>query len=184
MAQESELEKEMRDYYREQGQTHGIEHLDRTLKIGDYIAEKEGGDQEIVRWGCMLHQLHDPEKAEKLLKEHGFGAEKIERILHCVRCSDIDKVDKAETIEAKTVYDADKLQVVGPFGLIREIACDTGERGKRFREALQDSRRIEEKCYSTLQTETGRKIGEIHHEMMEELWEKFDAMDEAWFDHE
>jgi uncharacterized protein len=168
-----------REHYKAQDQTHGIEHLERTLKLAEHIAEKEDADKEIVRFGAMLHQIHDAEEVKEFLEKIEVKQEKAEKIVHCVYCSDIENIEEAETIEAKVVYDADKLQVVGAFGIIREIACDTGERGKTFREAVQHTREIEPKCFETIQTETGKKIAESHHDLLEEFWQKFDEMDKA-----
>lgn len=174
-----EIKEYAREHYEAQDQTHGIEHLERTLKLAEHIAEKEDADKEIVRLGAMLHQIHDAEEVREFLEKIEVEKEKVEKIVHCVSCSNIENIGEAETIEAKVVYDADKLQVVGAFGVIREIACDTGERGKTFREAVQHTREIEEKCFETIQTETGKDIAEKHHNLLEEFWQKFGEMDKA-----
>lgn len=168
-------------HYRELDQTHGIEHLERTLELAKYLAEKEGADPDITELGAMLHQIHDSEEVRVFLEKLELEDKLIDAVVHCVYCSDMDNIDEVETLEAKVVYDADKLQVVGPFGVIREMACDTGARGKSFREALEHTREIEEKCFETLQTDTGRKIGREHHEQLETFWEKLDEMDRAEF---
>lgn len=174
---EERIKESARKFYEEKGQTHGIEHLERSIEIAEFLAEEEDADKEIVRLGAILHQLHDAEEARSLLEDSGLDEEILERVVDCVKFSDIEKVTEAESIESKVVYDADKLQVVGPFGLVREIACESGERGIIFREALENSRSIEEKCFETLQTDTGQRIGRRHHEIMKEFWEKFDEMD-------
>lgn len=143
------IERFARDYYKSQDQTHGVEHLERTLKLAEHIAEKEDADKEIVRLGAMLHQIHDADKVNQFLEKIEVKEETAEKIVHCIYCSDIENIEEAETVEAKVVYDADKLQVVGAFGVIREIACDTGEREKTFREAVQHTREIEQKCFET-----------------------------------
>lgn len=174
-----EIKEYAREHYEAQDQTHGIEHLERTLKLAEHIAEKEDADKEIVRLGAMLHQIHDADEVKEFLEKTEVEQEKVEKIVHCVYCSDIENIEEAETIEAKVVYDADKLQVVGAFGIIREIACDTGERGKTFREAVKHTREIEQKCFETIQTETGEEIAESHHSPLDEFWQKFDEMDKA-----
>ncbi|MFB6145393.1 MAG: HD domain-containing protein, partial [Candidatus Nanohaloarchaea archaeon] len=171
-----DIEEFARSHYEKQDQTHGIEHLERTVKLAEKIAEKEVADKEIVILGAQLHQLHDAEKVESFLQTLELEESNVEQVTECVRYSDIDNVDSTASIEAKVVYDADKLQVVGPFGVIREIACDTGERGKSFREALEHTRRIEKECFETLQTETGKEIGRDHHELLEDFWNKLEEM--------
>lgn len=175
------IESYAKDHYESLDQTHGIEHLKRTLKLAEYIAGKEGADKEIVRFGAMLHQIHDAEEVQEFLEKIKVDQKETEKIVRCVYCSDIENIEDAESVEAKVVYDADKLQVVGPFGLVREIACDTGERGKSFREAVQHTREIEQRCFETIQTETGKKLAQTHRRMLEEFWQKFDEMDNADF---
>lgn len=171
------IEEFARSNYKEQGQTHGIEHLERTVKLTEHIAIEENADKEIAVSGAQLHQLQDAEKVENFLEKLDIDAETVSKITECVHYSDIDNIDSSASLEAKVVYDADKLQVVGPFGLIREIACDTGERGKSFREALKHFRKIEEDCFETLQTDTGKEIGMDHHSVLDDFWNKFDSMD-------
>ena len=178
---EQRIEEYAKAHYEDQDQTHGIEHLERTLKLAEHIAEIEDADKEIVRLGAILHQIHDSGQVKDFLEDLEIKSDTVEQIVHCVYCSDIENIDEAESLEAKVVYDADKLQVVGAFGVIREIACDIGERGKLFREAVQHSREIEQDCFETIQTETGRKIAEIHHDLLDEFWRKFDKMDKADF---
>jgi uncharacterized protein len=170
------------DFYNNQGQTHGREHLERTLALSKYLADKEDADEVIIRLGAILHQLHDVNEAKKVIEGKDLDEDTVEKVLECVKYSDIEKINESASLEAKVVYDADKLQVVGPFGLIREIACETGERGNSFREGLENSMSIEEKCFESLQTDTGQQLGEKHHRIMEEFWEKFDEMDEAAFE--
>lgn len=172
------------EHYRILDDTHGLEHLERTLELAEYLAEKEGADKEIVKIGAMLHQIHDSGKVSKFLVDLGVEKELIGKIVHCVYCSDLENVEDAETIEAKVVYDADKLQVVGPFGIIREIACDVSARDKGFREAIEHTREIEEKCFETLQTETGKEIGRKHRRKLETFWDLFEEMDNANFNSE
>lgn len=171
------VEESVKDFYSAQGQTHGIEHLERTVELAVFLGKKEEADIEVVRLGALLHQLHDQKKAEDILEKTDLEESVIQRIVKCVKYSDLENVENADSVESKVVYDADKLQVIGPFGLIREIACETGERGNNFKEALENSRKIEEKCLETLQTDTGKKIGQKHHEIIDEFWKLFDKMD-------
>jgi hypothetical protein len=89
-------------------------------------------------------------------------------------------IHKAKTIEAKVVYDADKLQVVGPFGIIREICCDmVRPRSMKFREALNHTRMIEQKCFKTLQTKTARKLAKYPHAYVVKFWKILDKWDKV-----
>ena len=163
-------------------QTHGIEHLKRTVKFACYLAKKENADQLVVRLGAVLHQLHDPEKVERFLKQIEVEENLIKQIIHCVYCSDRNNIHEAKTIEAKVVYDADKLQVIGPFGIMREISyCKAPPRNWSFRESLEYSRAAEEKYFKTLQTKTARKMAKQSHEYLSRFWRILDKWDKADF---
>ncbi len=43
--------------------THGPEHAVRTVRLAQYIAREEGGDETICRLGALLHQYHPREAA-------------------------------------------------------------------------------------------------------------------------
>lgn len=170
------------DYYKTLDATHGIEHLERTLKLAAYLAEKEEADKLIVKYGAMLHQFHDADTVEKFLNRIKVDKGLAGKVAHCVRCSDMRNARKAKTIEAKVVYDADKLQVVGPFGIMREISCDMApQRGMGFREALEHTRAIERKCFETLQTRTAKRMAEQPHNYVVRFWEILDMWDKAKF---
>ena len=106
--------------YKKQDQTHGLEHMHRTVKLGIYLARKEKANLQVVRLGAMLHQYHNSKAVENFLKKIKVDRKLAKQIAHCVAPGDIKKRHKPRTIEAKVVFDADTLQVVGPFGIIRE----------------------------------------------------------------
>jgi len=86
---------------------------------------------------------------------------------------------KAKSLEAKVVWDADKLQVFGPFGVIREISCDMGPRKKIFREALKHTRWITGKIYSFLQTKSAKKLAKEPYKLILKFWKIFDKWDKV-----
>ena len=50
------------EFYSRKNYLHDIRHGERTVKIAELIAKKEGGmDLEIVRLGALIHQFHDHE---------------------------------------------------------------------------------------------------------------------------
>ena len=154
---------------------HGIEHVRRTAKFAEYLARKEKADVQIARLGALLHQIHDKNLVEKLLREINIDEEIIQKLVHCVECCEVESIENATTIEAKVVYDADKLQVIGPFGIIREIICDVlPPRNRSFYEALKHTKMIEQKCYDTLQTETARELAKEPHRLIRKFWEILD----------
>ncbi|NIO45037.1 MAG: hypothetical protein GTN36_05805 [Candidatus Aenigmarchaeota archaeon] len=178
----SKIKRFSQKYYKKLDQTHGIEHLNRTVKLATYLGKKENANIQIVKICSMLHQFHDDSKTVKrFLEKIKVGKNIIKQIVHCIECSDMKNIHKAKTIEAKVVYDADKLQVLGPFGIMREISCDIYPRKLKFREALKHARMIEKRCFKTLQTKTARRIAKYPHNYVIKFWEILDKWDKIKF---
>jgi uncharacterized protein len=167
------------NYYKKLDEMHGIEHAKRTVKLAEYLAKKEGANLEIVRLGALLHQFHNGKIVEKFLRKIKVPEEIKNQLVHCVECSSSTNIHKAKTIEAKVVYDADKLQVIGPFGIIREIACDLKARKMGFVEAIKHTRAISKRLYKTLQTKNAKKLAEKPHQFMLKFWKIFDRWDKV-----
>jgi uncharacterized protein len=164
------------EYYKKLDEPeHGIEHANRTVKLAEYLAKKENADIQIAKLGALLHQFHNGSLVEKFLKKLKIDKEIIKQLVSCVKFCRIKNISKAKTIEEKVVYDADKLQVVGPFGIIREISCDMSpSRKKKFPEALEHTKRIEKTCFETLQTKTAWNLAKQPHQFVLKFWKILD----------
>lgn len=140
--------------------THGRRHAYRTANIAEAIAQKEGANIELCRYGALLHQYH-PEGIDEI-REHlqsiSVGESTAEQIIHCVESVEPETIGKAETIEAKVVFDADKLQTLGPFGLFREVIYRTATNDLEFLDVVEESRLLQDQMYELIQTETGKQI--------------------------
>ena len=116
---------------------HDFAHTLRVLKNAERIAAEESGcDPEAVRFGALLHDVARPEEFASggKLCHAALGADKARRILEEEGCTDeafIGHVSeivrthryrgnlKPATLEARIVYDADKLDSLGAFGVAR-----------------------------------------------------------------
>ena len=116
---------------------HDREHVYRVLKNAMVIAEGIYHiDYDVLICACLLHdiarpeQIADPgichaaygsEKAYRFLKENGFSECFADHVRSCIRTHRFRKNDQPETIEAKILFDADKLDVVGAIGVARTL---------------------------------------------------------------
>ena len=116
---------------------HDKEHIYRVLFNALQIARgEEKVDYDILITACLLHdigrkeQFADPglchaavgaEKAHRFLTEQGFGADFAEAVAHCIRTHRFRKAMQPETVEAKILFDADKLDVTGAIGIARTL---------------------------------------------------------------
>lgn len=116
---------------------HDKEHVYRVLYAALDIAEHENGvDYDVLVAACLLHdigrqeQFECPEKchavagAEKatvFLRTHGFDDELAQRVGACIASHRFRSDAPPESIEAKILFDADKIDVTGAIGIARTI---------------------------------------------------------------
>jgi uncharacterized protein len=116
---------------------HDKEHIYRVLYNALEIAKgEEGVDYDVLITACLLHdigrkeQFADPslchaavgaEKAEKFLRENGFTPDFADAVRHCIRTHRFRKAMPPQTVEAKILFDADKLDVTGAIGIARTL---------------------------------------------------------------
>jgi uncharacterized protein len=116
---------------------HDFSHIKRVYHMAERLAKIEGADLEIVHAAAFLHDSRGTmpgsnERAEhhlasaafaaEVLAEEGWPQERIEAAQHCIRAHRFrDKRERPETIEAKVLFDADKLDVLGAVGVVRTV---------------------------------------------------------------
>lgn len=79
--------------------------------------------------GTIDHAALGAEMAEDILKDLHYPQEDILAIKHCIRTHRFRSNDKPKSIEAKLLFDADKVDVLGAVGIARSfmIAGQYGE---------------------------------------------------------
>ncbi len=137
-----------RAWYALNDPVHGYDHMLRVYRLAERLALAEGADLEIVRAAALLHDAQDPdylrqkdaghardeqerqnhhfsstEFAERVLRAEGWSAERIAEVQHCIRAHRFrDDRHPPKTLEAKVLFDADKLDAIGVIGVARAIA--------------------------------------------------------------
>lgn len=173
--------------------SHGFNHVERVTKLALQIGEKEGADLEVLETAGLLHDIargaedrgevedHAIESARitnDILIKIGFTKEKIPNVCHCIEVHRSKPVKKVETLEAKILQDADRLDALGAVDVARVIGSSF--QSKQFNRPIyidepyrgeSDSNRsaIHYLIHKTVQpkrkpenfnTKTGRKIAE------------------------
>lgn len=116
---------------------HDKEHIYRVLYSAMEIAKEEQDvDYDILICACLLHdvgrreQFENPslchaqvgaEKAYRFLVEQGFGETFAAKVRHCILAHRYRNNNEPETVEAKILFDADKLDVTGAIGIARTL---------------------------------------------------------------
>ncbi len=116
---------------------HGFEHIERVYKLCERIGPLEGADMEILLAAALLHDasgshpgggnrkdhhLRSAKFAEAILLEEDWETSRIHAVQHCIRAHRFRKDESPQTIEAKVLFDADKLDVIGAIGVARTLA--------------------------------------------------------------
>lgn len=126
-----------RGWYQDADPIHDFDHILRVYRMAERLAKAEGADLEIVHAAALLHDADGTQPgseeranhhlrsaifAEKILKEEGWDPAKIAAVQHCIRAHRYRaNEEKPETIEAKVIFDADKLDVLGAIGVARVV---------------------------------------------------------------
>ena len=129
-----------RELNQEKDSAHDIDHIMRVYNLAMTIAQGEPGvDLDVLQAAVLLHDIggakesNDPsgktdhavigaEMAQTILAELGFSPAKIKHISACILSHRFRTENKPQTIEAKILYDADKLESVGAVGIARAFA--------------------------------------------------------------
>ncbi|PLX08454.1 MAG: hypothetical protein C0596_06245 [Marinilabiliales bacterium] len=64
----------------------------------------------------------------------------------------------SHSIEAKIVFDADAIEVLGTYGFIREIFCNIKQRNKSWDDSINDAIEVNKIFKDKLKTKTGKKL--------------------------
>jgi uncharacterized protein len=114
--------------------SHDVAHLARVWSNARAIQAVEGGDLEILAAATLLHDCVAVEKnsplraqASRLAAEHavtllapfGWAHERLNSIAHAITAHSFSAKITPETIEARILQDADRLDAIGAIGIAR-----------------------------------------------------------------
>lgn len=129
-------------WYPHDDPVHGFEHVSRVYYLARYLAVQEGADIAVVSAAALLHDVQNPvlasesesslrhnhqqaaaDFAELILKNEGWPLDKIAAVQQAIRAHRFrDDHEQPETLEAKILFDADKLDAIGAIGVARAMA--------------------------------------------------------------
>lgn len=202
---------EAHTWYQDSDPVHDFEHVLRVYRIAEKLARAEGADLPIVRAAALLHDsrgsapggegraraqhhIASADFAGEILAEKGWPEEKIKAVQHCIRAHRFrGKEDAPESLEAKVLFDADKLDVLGAIGAARTIAyaaldgqpayaepstqfLETGEKQpdephSSYHEFLFKLRHVKSRMF----TPSGKALAEARHAYLVGFYEELQA---------
>jgi len=198
-----------RQWYPDKDPVHGFDHIERVYRMAERLAQAEGADLEIVRAAALLHDIEgshpagderanhhfqSADIAADILRTEGWNAERIAAVQHCIRAHRYrDNREPPATIEAKVLFDADKLDVLGAIGVARVIgyavqagqpvfaepsaqfratgAEEPGEPHSAYHEHLFKLSKIKDRLF----TASARQIAAARHAYLEEYFKRLIA---------
>ena len=115
--------------------SHDMSHINRVEALCREIQGIEGGDLLILRLAALLHDvgvikeheeggdhaLYSAEIAAEFLGKAGLEEKTIEAVTYCIRTHRFSGGKSPETIEARILQDADRLDALGAIGIFRSI---------------------------------------------------------------
>ncbi|MDE1996297.1 MAG: HD domain-containing protein [Rhizobiaceae bacterium] len=177
--------------------SHDINHARRVMRAALQIAATEGGgDEEVIIAAAYLHdwvnlpknhpdRAHasrlSAEAARPILAALGFTSDRIEAACHVISAHSFSANIPPETLEARALQDADRLEALGAIGLARvfSIAGQLGNGLFDGEDPFAQRRPLDDRRYAidhfevkllrlpeTMQTAAGRAMAEERADVM------------------
>ena len=199
-----------RAWYADADPIHGFDYVSRVLALAERIGQAEGADVEILRAAALLHDAtaatpHDAagraahhlasaDFAAEVLNAEGWPPERIAAVQHCIRAHRFrDNSEPPATLEARILFDADKLDVLGAVGAARAVGYaalagqpayaepsaqffasgqkEPGEPHSAYHEYLFKLSRVRERMH----TATARALASERHAFLAEFFQRLGA---------
>lgn len=181
--------------------SHDVSHFQRVWKTASQIMTHEttGVNQLVVLAACYFHDIvvlpkNHPhrsqastlaaEKAGLCLKELEFPSRLIEPVCHAIRAHSYSAGITPETIEAKVVQDADRMEALGAIGLARVFYTAGVLKQKMFdpRDPMAEHRELDDRQFSldhfqlkllklmdSMQTQGGRDMAQRNTDYLKDF---------------
>lgn len=201
----SNIEKKVKTIFEADASGHDWWHIARVIHNAEMIQAEEGGDLELIQLAALLHDVGDhkfhkeadaPQKLiTQILEEENATTTIISKVLEIVSqvsYKGAEVFTSCDSLEAKIVQDADRLDAIGAIGIARAFAFG-GSRNrlmyhpeqppknhKDFETYKNDKGHTINHFYEKLlllkdrmQTPTGEKMAQKRHAFMELFLEEF-----------
>ena len=190
-------------YYSGAESAHDFDHVLRVLAMAERLARAEGADIEIVRTATLLHDISRPdedttggdhalmaaERARQMVIARGMSSAQADAVAHAIAAHRFRTSTPPQTIEAKVLFDADKLDSIGAIGVARAYQVSGALNQRLWSEvspdamATRDQRNSDHSAYAEfvvklakvrerLYTDTARKIADERHAYMSEFFQR------------
>jgi len=161
---------------------HDLEHSLRVYKNALSIAASyPEADMDLISLSSLLHDVDDHKlfhtennaNARTFLKDQKVPEDMIEEIVKIINSVSFskNKGKTPETLEAKIVQDADRLDAMGAIGIARTFAYG-GKKGRSLQDSVQHFHDKLLLLRDTLNTDEARDLADKRHEFMVKFLEE------------
>lgn len=146
--------------------SHGFEHTERVYNLCLHLGKVLNADQTILLPAAILHDVCRGEEnhaeagaatAALILRKLGFEEDKIQRIQKVIISHSFSAGETPESLEAKILSDADKLDALGALGIYRTAAY-SGEYSRPITDYIGHFHNKLMKLDSLLYTSEAKKV--------------------------
>ncbi|WP_461865786.1 HD domain-containing protein [Thermococcus sp.] len=161
--------------------THGFSHVKRVFNLCLHIGREEEADLEVLALAALLHDVARPLEDEGKIEDHalesakiarrflkGLGYKKVEEVVHAIEAHRFSKPPEPQTLEAKILSDADKLDAIGAIGIAR-VFMYSGKHGRDIETSLKHFKEKILKLKDMMYTKTAREMALERHKYTEEF---------------
>jgi uncharacterized protein len=197
------IEKEARKFFEDASGCHDWTHVERVKNLALHIGKKEKADLFVLEIASLLHDIgrkeemkvkgifchaqHGGRIAREILKKYKLSKEMADNVIHSIESHRFRKDLKPATLEAKILFDADKLDSIGAVGIGRAFLF-AGTTGAKFHDPSIDVTAAKEyskndtayreflvklsKIKDKIITNEGKRIAKERHEYMVEFFSR------------
>ncbi len=156
--------------------SHGYDHVRRVLALCGHLAGETGADREVLTLAALLHDVGRPEEdrsdgstchaeagskiAGGILARHGASRSLTRRVRECIAQHRFRRGSPPRSLEAKILFDADKLDSLGAVGIGRAFLF-AGEVGARLHNTAAEARKA--RAYSSGDTAFREYLVKLRH---------------------
>ena len=201
----NKIEKEAKKYFKGAFSCHDWSHVERVRNIAIHIGKKEKANLKILELAAILHDIgrkkemelkgalchaeKGAEMAKNILAKYKISDKDAKNIVHCIITHRFRNNHIPKTIEAKVLYDADKLDSIGAVGIGRAFLFAGKVGAKLYNDKNTDIYKTkayseEDSAYreftiklskvkNKMLTKEGERIAEIRHKFMVEYFKIF-----------
>jgi uncharacterized protein len=171
----------VRSVFRQPG-SHGLDHTLRVVYLCEQIGSREHADMNVLLPAALFHDIARPIEEDKGVPHEEEGARMAEQflrsiqyeedltgeIIHAIRTHRYRSTRKPETLEAKILSDADKLDAMGAVGIARTFL----RAGEHQGDISDAAAHIQEKLLNLkdlMYTKTARNIARERHRFLHDF---------------